>query len=85
MLTENPLTEVADPTTEAVGPGERMRRLKRRRRLVREELLAVAVLLFFLAATVAVLATQWLSSGASANPAGAPPAVSNLELHGGPT
>ena len=44
------------------GPGERLRRLQRRRRLLREELLAVLFLLLALAATVAVLATQWLGS-----------------------
>lgn len=90
MLTENPLTEVADPTTEAAtqqeqGPGERVIRLQRRRRLVREELLAVAVLLLFLAATVAVLATQWLASGTPAHPAAVPPVVLTLEPHGGAT
>lgn len=85
MLTENPLPEVAAPGTEPSGPGERMRRLQRRRRLVREELLAVAVLLAFLAATVAVLATQWLASAPSANQVGAVPAVIHLEPHGGAT
>ena len=48
------------------GPGERLRRLERRRRLMREELLAVAFLLIALAATVAVLATQWLGSPSAA-------------------
>lgn len=47
------------------GPGERLWRLRRRRRLVREEMLAVLFLLLVLTATVAVLATQWLDSGAS--------------------
>lgn len=32
--------------------------------------MAIAVLLVFLAATVAVLATQWLASGPTANAAG---------------
>jgi hypothetical protein len=72
MMTDNPLTEVPGPERAAGAPGERIRRLQRRRRLVREELLAVAVLLVFLAATVAVLATQWLESGSSANAAGPP-------------
>jgi hypothetical protein len=46
-------------------PGDRLKRLRRRRRLLREELLVVLFLLLALAATVAVLATQWLESGAS--------------------
>ncbi|HET6965986.1 MAG TPA: hypothetical protein VFH58_14520 [Acidimicrobiales bacterium] len=69
-MTDNPLTEVPGPPREVGGPGTRIRRLERRRRMVREELLAVAVLLVFLAITVAVLATQWLDSGPSANAAG---------------
>lgn len=69
-MTEDPLTKVPGPAMGASGPGERIRRLQRRRRLMREELLAVAVLLLFLAATVAVLATQWLASGPSASSAG---------------
>lgn len=85
MLTENPLTDTNRHSVEAGGPGERMRRLQRRRRLVREEMLAVAVLLLFLAATVAVLATQWLASAPSANPTGAAHAVFNPEPHGGAT
>ena len=85
MLTDNPLTEVADPIVEPAGPGPRMRRLQRRRRLVREELVAVAALLLVLAATVAVLATQWLASGSSTAPVGSPPAISQLEPHGGAT
>jgi hypothetical protein len=74
MLTDNPLTEVPDPPTDAGVPGERLRRLERRRRLVKEEVLAVAVLLVLLAATVVVLATQWLASGPSANASGVPAA-----------
>lgn len=85
MLTDDPLTETADPTVESAGPGPRMRRLQRRRRLVREELLAVAILLLVLAATVAVLVTQWLASGSSANPVGAPPPVSMSQPYGGAT
>lgn len=72
MTTDRPLAQVPGPVRAATEPGERLRRLARRRRLVREEMLAVAVLLLFLAATVAVLATQWLDSGASSN--AAPPA-----------
>ena len=45
------------------GPGERLRRRRQRRRLLREEFLAVLVLFLALAATVAVLAMQWLGSG----------------------
>jgi hypothetical protein len=54
---------------------------------MREELLAVAVLLLFLAVTVAVLATQWLDSGPSANGAGSfpPPAGLYFNAHGGAT
>ncbi len=87
MMTDNPLTEVPGPTLEVGGPGERKRRFERRRRLVREELLAVAVLLVFLAVTVAVLATQWLDSGPSANAAGPPHFPKSLYLnpHGGAT
>lgn len=87
MMTDNPLTEVPGPPRDAGGPGERIRRLQRRRRLVREELLAVAVLLAFLAATVAVLATQWLDSGPTANAAGPPHASAGLYLnpYGGAT
>jgi hypothetical protein len=66
MMTERRLTEAPGPEAASGTPGERIRRLQRRRRLMREELLAVAVLLVFLAATVAVLATQWLASGPSA-------------------
>jgi hypothetical protein len=73
MMTEDPLAEIPGPATGQGVPGERVRRLKRRRRLVREELLALAVLLAFLAATVAVLATQWLANP-SVNSAG-PPSV----------
>ncbi len=87
MMTDNPLTEVPGPTVTLGGPGERVRRLERRRRLVREELLAVAVLLVVLAVTVAVLATQWLDSGPSANAAGPPyfPNSLYLDPHGGAT
>jgi hypothetical protein len=91
MMTDNPLTEVPGPQVAAGVPGERIRRLQRRRRLVREELLAVALLLVFLAATVVVLATQWLESGPSANAAGAShrataaPAASTLVPYGGTT
>lgn len=42
--------------------GDRLRRLEQRRKLVREEILAVLVLFVALAATVAVLAMQWLGS-----------------------
>jgi hypothetical protein len=66
------------------GPGERLRRLRRRRRLVREEMLALAVLLLVLAVTVAVLATQWLTSGPSAAGASAPASVLS-PIHGGTT
>ena len=74
MTVDRPLVDVPDPFLEMSGPGERLRRLERRRRLVREEILAVVVLLAILAVTVAVLATQWLASGPSANAAGSPPA-----------
>jgi hypothetical protein len=70
MLTDNPLIEVPGQGAVPGGPGERIRRLRRRRRLVREELLAVLVLFLFLAATVAILATQWLASGPTVNSAG---------------
>lgn len=49
------------------GPGARLLRLQRRRRLLREELLAVLFLLIALAATVAVLAFQWLGGGSASN------------------
>ena len=84
MMTDNPLTEMPGPKAAAGGPGERIRRLQRRRRLVREELLAVAVLLAFLAATVAVLATQWLASGPSASAVG-PPYTTTVIPYGGTT
>ena len=74
MTVDRPLVEVPDPLLSGSGPGERLRRLERRRRLVREEILAVTVLLAVLAVTVAVLATQWLASGPSANAGGASPA-----------
>lgn len=83
MMTENPLTEL--PGEVPAAPGERMRRLERRRRLVREELLAVAVLLVFLAATVAVLATQWLASGPSATAGGPQPVAATHVPNGGIT
>ena len=90
MLTDSPIADVTRPDNPVVGgPGERIQRLQRRRRLVREELMAIAVLLVFLAVTVAVLATQWLASGASANAAGShqSPSVVHLYLdpHGGAT
>ena len=66
------------------APGERLRRLRRRRRLVKEEMLAVVVLLLFLGATVAVLATQWLSSGSSGVAASAS-AHAMSATHGGST
>jgi hypothetical protein len=50
--------------------GERRARRLRRRRLLREEMLAVAVLVLALAATLAVLATQWLGGGPTANATG---------------
>ena len=87
-MTDNPLTPLTKgpvPAGMAGGPGERIRRLERRRRLLREELLAVLVLLLFLAVTVAVLATQWLSSGPAAGSLGPPPTASNLVPTGGTT
>ncbi|HUE59865.1 MAG TPA: hypothetical protein VMO88_09810 [Acidimicrobiales bacterium] len=42
--------------------GDRLRRLEQRRKLVREQISAVLVLLIALAATVAVLAMQWLET-----------------------
>ncbi len=53
-------------------PGDRLKRLRRRRRLLREELLVVLFLLLALAATVAVLANQWLESGSSSGSSGSP-------------
>jgi hypothetical protein len=58
--TDATLVEV--PTGEVLI-GDRLRRLEQRRKLVREQILAVVVLLVALAATVAVLAMQWLGSG----------------------
>ncbi len=82
MKTESRLTAVSGPASQAAGPGARVRRLQRRRRLVREELVAVLVLLALLAVTVAVLATQWLSSGQATNSVGAsaPVAVSHSSV-----
>lgn len=79
MTINRPLADVLP------GPGERLRRLQRRRRLVREEMLAVAVLLAVLAATVAVLAMQWLGSGPSAGAAANQPAqvTAAPSSHGG--
>ncbi len=71
MKTVNRITDGSGPASQAAGPGARVRRLQRRRRLVREEMVAVLVLLALLAVTVAVLATQWLSSGQAANSVGA--------------
>jgi len=68
-----------------VQPGDRLRRLQHRRRLAREELLAVLFLLAALAATVALLAMQWLDSGVSS--AGAIPTTHQSvvqHLSGGP-
>ena len=42
---------------------------------MKEEMLAVFVLLALLAATVAVLATQWLANGPSVNAGPAPASV----------
>jgi hypothetical protein len=90
MLTESPVTEVTRSDNPIVsGPGERIRRLQRRRRLVKEELMAIAILLVFLAATVAVLATQWLASAPGVNAAGSPQSLTAIHLnydhHGGAT
>ena len=69
------MTTVRSPRTvppsdaDESGPGERLRRRRQRRRLLREEFLAVLVLFLALAATVAVLAMQWLGSGPSASSA----------------
>ena len=89
-MTETPVTEVTRSDNPIVsGPGERIRRLQRRRRLVREELMAIAILLVFLAATVAVLATQWLASAPSVNAAGSHQSPTAIHLsydhHGGAT
>jgi hypothetical protein len=85
MMTDNPPTGAPGPTTDEGAPGERVRRLRRRRRLMREEFMAVAVLLVFLAATVAVLATQWLESGPSASAGGPVPVHAQLTANGGTT
>lgn len=82
MTTDSPPTGVPIPSRVTTGPGERLQRRQRRRRLVREEMLAVLVLLLLLAVTVAVLATQWLSSGPSASALG--PSAS-IHLHTGGT
>jgi hypothetical protein len=84
MMTERPPVEGPGPRGGEGGPGPRAHRQRRRRRLVREELLAVAVLLAVLAVTVAVLATQWLASGPSAN-AGPVPAITHPTGYGGTT
>ena len=49
----------------ALETGERIRRLEQRRRLLREQVAVALFLLVALAATVAVLAMQWLDSGPS--------------------
>lgn len=85
MMTDTPFTEVPGPDGEAVGPGERIRRLRRRRRLLKEELLAVTVLLLFLAVAVAVLATQWLASGPSGSVGSPMPGPPILTVYGGST
>ena len=82
MLTDSPVTDVTRSDNHVIsGPGERIRRLERRRRLMHEEFMAIAVLLVFLAATVAVLATQWLASGSTANAAGSHQSPSAIHLH----
>jgi hypothetical protein len=82
MLTDSPVTDVTRSDNHVIsGPGERIRRLERRRRLVREELMAIAVLLVFLAVTVAVLATQWLASGPTANAVGSHQSPPAIHLH----
>jgi hypothetical protein len=45
-----------------------VRRLRERRRLEREKMLAIAILVIALAATIVVLALQWLGSGQSVSP-----------------
>jgi hypothetical protein len=65
----------APPTVVSTGADgeplqERWARRQRRRRLRREQLLAVAVLVLALAATLAVLATQWLGSDPNASATG---------------
>jgi hypothetical protein len=85
------MTTVRSPRTvppsdaDESGPGERLRRRRQRRRLLREEFLAVLVLFFALAATVAVLAMQWLGSGSSVGTAApaAPAHISTIST-GGP-
>lgn len=86
MITDGPLTEPAaadDSGRAATAPGERVRRFQRRRRLLREEMLAITFLVALLAATVVVLATQWLESGPSANASGV--AVVQTIYRGGTT
>jgi hypothetical protein len=78
----------APPTVVSIGAEdgtreERWARRQRRRRLVREELLAVVVLVLALAATIAVLATQWLGSGPNASATGA--ATAPHVILGGPS
>jgi hypothetical protein len=61
---------------------DRWLRRQRRRRLLREQLLAVTVLVLALAATLAVLAMQWLGSGSSANAIS--PTAGAYTIFGGP-
>jgi hypothetical protein len=84
MTTDRSDPEAATPLAEEGGPGERLRRLHRRRRLLREELIAVGFLLVALAATVAVLANQWLGSGPSTNALGLSHPTLIPTLLGGP-
>jgi cell division septal protein FtsQ len=57
----------------AAGTGERRRRRLQRRRLGRQQLLVVVLMVLALVVTVAVLAQQWLATGA---------APGNQGLHG---
>ena len=47
-----------------VGTGERQRRRRERRRLGRQQMLVMLLMLVALIVTVAVLAQQWLATGA---------------------
>ena len=74
MTTVQSAPIVASPAEE-IGPGERLLRLRRRQRLMREQLLVVLVLFVALAAKLAVLAMQWLSSSPSIGALRLPPAI----------
>jgi hypothetical protein len=75
MTATAPLPVLTEDAPVAVqGVGQRQRRRHERRRRVRQQLLVVVLLAVVFGITVAMLATEWLSSGAQHSSIGTRPA-----------